>query len=138
MNGKVSNTLNIHINWTTTIFILAFILLLTACNEPPGSSLAKVNQVEVVTNPGNPSRYYAVASGILPDGCTQLGRASQRVVATTIKVTLPTQPAEGTCSQLATASFEENIPLRVNGLAAGSYAVDVNGTVASFVLTENH
>ena len=100
--------------------------------------MAKVNQVEVVTAPGNPSRYSVVATGILPDGCTQLGRAGQRVVATTIKVTLPTQPAEGTCSQLSTVPFKESIPLRVNGLSAGSYSVDVNGVVISFVLAEDH
>ncbi len=88
--------------------------------------------------PGNPPRYAAVASGILPDGCTELGRARQRVVANTIKVTLPTQPAEGGCSQLAAVLFKETIPLRVQGLSAGSFTVDVNGSVASFFLTKNH
>ena len=120
------------------LFILALSLAFTACNGSPGGGLAKVNQVEVVTGLGNPPRYVAVASGILPDGCTQLGRARQRVAATTIKVTLPTQPAEGTCAQLATAPFRERIPLRVNGLSAGSYSVEVNGVVASFLLTEDH
>ena len=134
--------MNIRRQWITGFFILVFSLLLMACNGfsdgPPGSGMAKVNQVEVVTAPGNPPRYSAVAAGILPDGCTKLGRATQRVVATTIKVTLPTQPAEGTCSQLATVPFKETIPLRMNGLSAGSYSVDVNGTVASFLLTEDH
>ena len=132
------NMMNICRKWLTGIFILAFSLSLIACNETPGSNLATVNRVEVVSSPGNPPRYAAMASGSLPDGCTKLGRASQRVAATTIKVTLPTQPAEGTCSQLAAAPFKETIPLRVNGLSAGSYTVDVNGTVASFFLTEDH
>ncbi len=126
----------------TTILILIVSLWLTACNTSnsgsSGSSLAKVDRVRVATSPGNPPQYSAVASGILPDRCTQLGRASQRVVATTIRVTLPTQPAGGACSQIGSVPFEETIRLRVDGLAAGSYAVDVNGVTASFILNENH
>ena len=136
------NIVNIRRQWITGIFILVAGLLLIACNDfgirPSGSELAKVNQVEGVTAPGNPPRYSAVAAGILPDGCTRLGRASQRVAATTIKITLPTQPTGGACSQLATVPFEETIPLQVNGLSAGSYSVDVNGVVAPFILTEDH
>jgi hypothetical protein len=132
------NTLHIDRQWKIGVFVLAFALLVIGCNGPSGSGLAKVNQVEVVTGPGNPPRYVAVAAGILPDGCTQLGRPTQRVAATTIKITLPVQPAEGTCSQLATMPFEETIPLRVNGLPAGSYTVEVNGVVASFMLAEDH
>ena len=133
--------MNTRSKWITTIFILTLSLYLTACNiwsDGPDSNMAMVNQVEVVTAPGNPPRYAAVASGMLPDGCTTLGRARQRVVATTIKVTLPTQPAEGTCSQLASVPFNETILLRVKGLSAGSYTVDVNGAVASFLLSEDH
>jgi inhibitor of cysteine peptidase len=136
------NTMNIRRKWITGIFVLAISLSLIACNDfgnsPSGSGMAKVNQVEVVTAPGNPPKYAAVAAGILPDGCTTLGRASQRVVATTIKVTLPTQSTQSTCSQLATVPFEETIPLNVTGLSAGSYSADVNGVVASFILTEDH
>lgn len=136
------NTMHIRRPWITGIFILAISLLLSACtissNGPSGDGMAKVNQVEVVTAPGNPPRYAAVASGILPDGCTKLGRARQRVAASTIKVTLPTQSAEGACSQLATVPFRETIRLRVNGLSAGSYTVEVNGAVASFFLAEDH
>jgi hypothetical protein len=124
--------------WITGGIILAVAFLAIACNGPGGSSLAKVNQVEVVTAPGNPPGYAAVVAGILPDGCTQLGRPTQRVAATTIKIILPAQPAAGSCSQLATTPFEETIPLRVNGLAAGSYTVEVNGVVASFILAEDH
>ena len=97
-----------------------------------------MDQVEVMRAPGNSPRYVAVVSGILPDGCTKLGRASQRVAATTIKVTLPAQAAEGTCSRLATVPFTERILLQVKGLSAGSYTVDVNGVVASFILAEDH
>jgi hypothetical protein len=128
--------------WKTGLFILAFSLLLITCNMsnsgPAGGGLAKVDRVEVVTSRGNPPGYSAVATGLLPDRCTQLGRASQRVVATTIRITLPTQPAAGACSQIGSAPFEETIPLRLNGLAAGSYAVEVNGVTASLFLTEDH
>lgn len=125
--------------WIIAVFLLVIAVSLTACSGSTGrGDLAKVDQVEVVTAPGTPPRYFAVASGILPDGCTTLGRARQRVAATTIRVTLPAPPAEGTCSRLATVPFQERIRLRVTGLSAGSYTVDVNGAVASFVLAEDH
>lgn len=136
------NKMNIRSKWRLAVFIVVISLLLMACgdfsNGTSGRDMALVNQVEVVTAPGNPPRYIAVAAGILPDGCTTLGRASQRVTATTINVTLPTRPTEGTCSQLASVPFRERIRLRVDGLSAGSYSVDVNGTVTSFFLAEVH
>ena len=64
--------------WILAVFLLALSFILAACNEPPGGNLAKINEVEVVAEPGNSPRYVAVASGILPDGCTRLGRAGQR------------------------------------------------------------
>lgn len=125
----------------TGLFILALSLLLTACNisnsGPARGSLAKVDRVEVVTSRGNLPGYAVVATGLLPDRCTQLGRASQRVVAQSIRITLPTQPATGTCSQVGSVPFEETIPLRLNGLAAGSYGVEVNGVTTSLFLTED-
>ena len=134
--------MEIRRQWQTGLFILAFSLMLITCNiwnnGPGGEDLAKIDRVEVVTAGGNPPGYSAVASGLLPDRCTQLGRASQRVVVTTIRITLPTQPAAGACSQIGSAPFEETIPLRLTGLAAGSYAVEVNGVTASFFLTEDH
>ena len=136
------NIMNLPRKLIAGVFVLTISLSLIACNDfnigPSGSGMAKVNQVEVVSAPGNPPKYAAVASGILPDGCTKLGRSNQRVAATTIKVTLPTQSAGGTCSQLATVPFKETIPLKVTGLAAGSYSVDVNGVVTSFILAEDH
>lgn len=128
--------------WQVAVFILTATLLLSACNVsnsgPAGGSPAPVNRVEVVTTRGNPPGYAAVASGLLPDRCTQLGRASQRVVATTISIVLPMQPATGACSQIGSAPFAETIPLRLTGLSAGSYAVEVNGVTASLFLTADY
>mgnify|MGYP001813793943 CR=1 FL=1 len=133
--------MKLYNKWITAIFVLAISLSLSACNDfssgSAGSDLAKVDQVEVVSASGFPTKYFAVASGVLPDECTQLGRARQRVVATTIRVTLPTESAEETCPRLATVPFAERIRLRVNGLSAGSYTVEVNGVVASIFLTED-
>ncbi|MCB0226613.1 MAG: hypothetical protein KDI02_23165 [Anaerolineae bacterium] len=125
------------------IVIFIFIVgLLLACNDlnsgPSSSTLAKVDRVEVVTSPGNPPRFSAVATGLLPDRCSRLGRSSQRRVATTIRVTLPLQPGEGTCAQVGSVPFEETIRLNVDGLSAGSYSVEVNGVSASFFLNEDH
>ena len=129
-------------SWIIPIFVLAISLLSIACNDlnsgPSSSTLAKVDRVEVVTSPGNPPRFSAVATGLLPDRCSRLGRSSQRRVATTIRVTLPLQPGEGTCAQVGSVPFEETIRLNVDGLSAGSYSVEVNGVSASFFLNEDH
>ncbi|MCB0195938.1 MAG: hypothetical protein KDJ65_28565 [Anaerolineae bacterium] len=125
------------------IVIFIFIVgLLLACSDlnsgPSGTTRAKVDRVEVVSSPGNPPRLSAVATGLLPDRCARLGRSSQRMVSTTIRVTLPLQPAERTCAQVGSVPFEETIRLRTDGLSAGSYSVEVNGVSASFFLNEDH
>lgn len=139
--GKMNTT-----KWTTGLLIIALIslLFLAACGSimdiiQESGEEAMVNSVEVVVEESEPPEYSAVASGLLPDGCTETGDTEQEVVGTTIQVTLyTTRTEEGTCPDLASVPFEETIVLDVSGLSAGSYAVDVNGVVASFTLTEDH
>ena len=54
--------------WRLGVLTVFISLLLIACSDfsigTSGRDLALVNQVEVVTAPGNPPRYVAVAAGI--------------------------------------------------------------------------
>lgn len=126
--------------WTTGLIIIILSLCLVACGSileilaEPGE-LAMVDRVEVTVEQADPPEYYAEVFGQLPDGCTKLDGSEQEVVATTIKVTLYTAKAEkGTCPDLAPVPFGESIQLEVSSLSPGSYAVEVNGVVTSFIL----
>jgi inhibitor of cysteine peptidase len=124
--------------WLILFLILALGALLVACADDTTQDKANVDQVEVNRARGNPPQYTAIVSGFLPDACTRIGRISQRVSRTTIMVTMYTRrPGDAMCAAVL-APFEENVPLDVDGLSAGSYSVDVNGVVTSFTLTEDH
>jgi len=126
------------------ILVLVVNLMVMACI--PGIDLfgsgagekAVVTGVNVVTTGGRPSGYVAQTTGYLPDTCTQIGRTSQAVVRTTIRVTLYTRTTDKPGCVPQQVPFREQVRLNVDGLKAGSYAVDVNGTVASFTVMEDH
>ena len=98
-----------------------------------------VDQVEAIATKSDPPTYSVVASGRLPDGCTEVGRSRQEVDGQTIRVTLyAVGSGDGKCSGLEPVPFKEIISLDVRGLPAGSYTVEVNGAVTSLTLTEDH
>lgn len=122
-------------------FLLLLLLLvaglgLVACEG--GRDKADVERVQVDRFPGTPPRYSAIATGLLPNKCAGLGRSTQRALGSTIYVTLYLNDTQSSCWNLNASPFRESIRLDVSGLQAGSYAVDVNGAVASFTLTEDH
>ena len=144
-NGRKVN----RARWTTTLIIAAVTisLFLIACGGisdiieiiPAGGEEAMVDRVEVSATKSDPPKYSVVASGRLPDGCTEMGRSKQAVYGQTIRVTLYAVGSEdGKCSGLEPVPFKEIIPLDVGGLPAGSYAVEVNGAVTSLTLTADH
>ena len=126
-NGRKVNAAR----WTTNLTIAAVTisLFLIACGGisdiieviPAGGEEAMVDQVEVVATKSDPPSYSVVASGSLPDGCTEMGRSRQEVDGQTIMVTLYAVGSEdGKCSDLEPVPFKEIIPLDVGGLSAGS------------------
>ena len=127
------------IKWTGLILTITIGLLLVACgSDGVTREKATVERVEVKVARGNPPQYAAVVLGYLPDNCTKLGRAQQRVVRQTIMVTLYTRRTDGVTCTPSSVPFRETIRLDVSGLSAGSYAVDVNGAVNTFTLAEDH
>ena len=144
-NGREVNTAR----WTTTLIIAAVTIgmFLIACGGisdiieivPAGGEEAMVDQVEAIATKSDPPTYSVVASGRLPDGCTEVGRSRQEVDGQTIRVTLyAVGSGDGKCSGLEPVPFKEIISLDVRGLPAGSYTVEVNGAVTSLTLTADH
>ncbi|MEZ4594584.1 MAG: hypothetical protein R3D55_26085 [Chloroflexota bacterium] len=146
-----------------TLLLLTFALALAACSptgaepaatdNPADKPTPTVNEETIVEMPGKtvigeatvqamsililesfPVQVHVNVTGYLGDGCTSLGEISTRQEGNTFFVTMPTErPAEAMCTQQL-VGFEESIPLNVEGLAAGTYTVDVNGTTDSFTL----
>ena len=123
--------------------IISFSLLLSACIPGidlfrPGGDKAAVTSVEVTATGDTAPTYTAVATGYFPDSCTEIGRTTQKVARTTMKITIYTQQMSKANCVPESVPFEERVPLDVRGLSAGSYAVDINGATTSFTLTEDH
>jgi inhibitor of cysteine peptidase len=117
-------------------------LLITACGsfstQSANGQEAKVTDVEVIVAESYPPQYFAVASGQLPDSCTEIDRSTQMMQAQTIKITLTTtRPDDAVCTT-AMQPFEETIRINVDGLSAGQYTVEVNGVPAPLNLTEDN
>ncbi len=117
-------------------------LLLTACGsfsmQSAGGQEANVTGVEVLVAESYPPQYFAVVSGQLPDGCTEINGSTQTTQARSIKITLTTTRPDDTMCTTAVQPFEETISIKVDGLSAGQYAVEVNGVPATLNLTEDH
>jgi inhibitor of cysteine peptidase len=96
--------------------------------------LAPVESVEIVILESFPVQVRAMVSGNLPDGCTDIDQISQQRQEDRFLISITTvRPAGMMCTE-ALVPYEETINLDVEGLLAGTYVVDVNGTTAEFEL----
>lgn len=96
---------------------------------------ATVEKVNLVILESFPVQVNVIASGYLPDGCTEIDSIIKSRDGNTLIITITTKrPADALCTQ-AIQPFEETIPLDVVGLKAGTYKVVVNGVSSSFELT---
>jgi inhibitor of cysteine peptidase len=95
---------------------------------------AAVQTVDLLLLESFPVQVNAIVRGSLPDGCTTIDQVTQTREGNALTVTITTaRPADKMCTQLVTP-FEQNVPLEVAGLPAGTYTVDVNGTTSTFTL----
>lgn len=95
---------------------------------------AKLQDMQVVILESFPVQVNLQVSGVLPDGCTTFGPVDVQQNGDRFDVTVNTsRPAGMMCTQIVT-EFQESISLPVRGLAAGTYAVQVNGLSGSFTL----
>lgn len=121
--------------WIIGLVVLTISLWLVACDGySPTREKALVDNVEIQMVPGAPSQYNAVVTGQFPDTCTRMGRTRQVKMLSTIKITMYTVRPEGVDCPPIPKPFKEKVRLDVSGLAAGSYAVEVNGVTASLTL----
>ncbi len=143
---------------SSTIFMLLALMLLAACTQPdaialatppaseepmieptqtpqsePISSLANVDSAELIMSDAPPISVSVIARGSLPDGCTEIASRSQTQAgnAYSIEITTVRDPL-ATCTQ-SIMPFEEVFNLNVLNMPAGTYTVNVNGVIQTFV-----
>ena len=126
------------------LIILAMVLLAGCALGAPKDSgefirgEAVVEDVEILFLESFPLGVHAVASGYLPDPCTEIDEISVERKRNHFEVLITTvREAEVMCAQVLEA-FEQNIPLDVYGLPAGDYTVTVNGIDAEFTFIQDN
>lgn len=120
--------------WLGLVAIL-MIVFITSCCAPmvPTIGLATVEEIDILTLESFPVQIFVIASGYLPDPCTEIYQINQEREGNTFFITIETYRSPGFCIQVL-APFEEVIPLDVYGLPAGTYTVEVNGVQGTFDL----
>jgi inhibitor of cysteine peptidase len=99
----------------------------------PAIGLATVEEIDILTLESFPVQIFVIASGYLPDPCTEIYQISKEREGNAFFITIETYRSPGFCIQVL-APFEEVIPLDVYGLPAGIYTVEVNGVQGTFGL----
>ncbi len=125
--------------------IILAIVLLAGCapGEPEDSGEfirgeAVVEDVEILFLESFPLGVHAVASGYLPDPCTDIDEVSVERDGNHFEVLITTlREADVMCAQVI-EEFEQNVPLDVYGLPAGDYIVTVNGIDAEFTFLQDN
>ncbi|MBN2109533.1 MAG: hypothetical protein JW705_00385 [Methanosarcinaceae archaeon] len=98
---------------------------------------AVVEDVEILTLESFPVQVRAVATGYLPDGCTEIDATNTSIEkkGNSFNVYLRTiRPKDAICTE-AIEPFEQTIEIDVYGLKKGVYTVNINGVERSFELT---
>jgi inhibitor of cysteine peptidase len=113
---------------------IAVIVFITGCLPiVPAIGLATVEEIDILTLESFPVQIFVIASGYLPDPCTEIYQISKEREGNAFFITIETYRSPGFCIQVL-APFEEVIPLDVYGLPAGTYTVEVNGVQGTFGL----
>src|SRR4030066_2597696 len=107
---------------------ILMIIFITGCCAPiiPGIGLATVEEIDILTLESFPVQVFVIASGYLPNPCTEIYQITQEREGNTFFVTIETYCSQEVCIQVI-APFKETIPLEVYGLPAGTYTVGVKG-----------
>ena len=121
------------------IFFAALIALAACRHEPPAAQaqtepeskpiirLAGVERIEPVILESYPVQVRVVVHGWLSDGCTTLHGFDQKTDGMVISMrVLTTRPREAICIQMI-KRFQQTYPVDTEGLAPGTYTLDVNG-----------
>ena len=114
---------------------ILIIIFITGCcaSIMPGIGLATVEKIDFLTLESFPVQVFVIASGYLPNPCTEIYQIIQEREGDAFFITIETYCSQEVCIQVI-APFEETIPLEVYGLPAGTYTVEVNGVQGTFNL----
>ena len=124
------------------LLLLLFGLPCAACANDPAreadrpytAGLANVERLEVEVRNQGTAAAWAVASGHLPDACTDLESPDVRRNGSVFEVVLETRrPFGAMCAQML-VPFEKRIRLYVDAEISGAYIVTVNGVSQSFAV----
>ena len=132
---------------TARITIFATLIALAGClHVPPATQaqtdpepdvmirLAGVERIETVILESQPVQVRVVVYGWLSDGCTSLHGFDQKTEGASILMrVLTARPRDAICTQ-AIKRFQETYPVDTEGLARGTYTLDVNGKSAQITL----
>jgi hypothetical protein len=127
----------VSVNGITNSFELSTDNVSFSTPEPGAttSGEAVVESVELIMLESFPVQVQAVAKGYMPDGCTSIDQITQTQQGNVFEVKITTKrPADAMCTQ-ALVPFEERVALKVVGLKAGAYTVNVNGVKSTFEFT---
>jgi inhibitor of cysteine peptidase len=115
--------------------VILMIIFITGCCAPifPNIGLAKVEEIDILTLESFPVQIFVIASGYLPNPCTEIYQITHKREGNNFFITIETYYSQEVCIQII-APFEEVIPLEVYGLPAGTYMVEVNGVQGTFEL----
>lgn len=96
--------------------------------------IATVETVQVLMLESFPVQVNVVATGYLPDSCTEINEIKTEKKENSFNINITTKrPKDAVCAQ-SIVPFNETIPLDVYGLKARNYSVNVNGVKRSFEL----
>ena len=90
-------------------------------------SEAELSKVDVLLQESFPVQVNVAIQGMLPDGCTSIDRVDQQHSNNNFRLMVVTARLTTTMCMAQRQPFEQNIPLDVAGLAAGTYTVTVQG-----------
>ena len=94
--------------------------------------VAPVGSVDIITLKSFPAKINAAIHGYFPDGCTEIGKVTQKRDGNAFMIEITTKrPAGAYCTQ-SIVPFDRTVPLDVYGLPAGNYTVNANGVKAAF------
>jgi hypothetical protein len=93
---------------------------------------AVVESIQILMLESFPLQVHVAVQGSLPDSCARIYEITQDRDGNTFNVLIMTiSPIDQECTD-AEVPFQENIPLDVYGLPAGTYTVNVNGMTDTF------
>lgn len=99
---------------------------------------AKVLEVNVGIMESWPLQASAQVHGELGDGCTEIHDIETEREGNQFNITITTErPEEAVCTMIL-RTFDENIPLDIEGLEAGDYVVNANGVETTFTLEQDN